>query len=54
MASGRLETKGSGGKDEDEQCGEKQLKLGAFGGCCGNLVQWKIPGISEGDPDEDY
>lgn len=25
---------------------------GAFGECCGNLVQWNLPGIYESDPNE--
>lgn len=32
---------------------EKQKILGAFGGWYGNLVQCKVPGIYEGDSNED-
>ena len=30
-----------------------EIWVGGFGGWCGNLVQWKLPGISKGDPNED-
>jgi hypothetical protein len=34
--------------------GEKaRIGGGAFGEGCGNLVQWKLPKIYEGDPSED-
>lgn len=29
------------------------LELGGFGGLGGNLIQWKLPEVYEGDPSED-
>lgn len=40
-----------GGSDGGREHAEKQLELRALGG--GNIVQWKLPGIFEGDLSED-
>lgn len=49
-----------GQKQEQAGCGERceergrdRWYWGAFGGWCGNLVQWKLPRIYEVDPNED-
>lgn len=33
--------------------GRDDWNWGEFEGQCGNLLQWKLPGISESDPSED-
>jgi hypothetical protein len=38
------------GRHRGRQFWERQLELGAFGGWCGNLVEWKLPEIYESDP----
>lgn len=50
----REKWEGSGGKGvmRGESTGKDICNWGSFMGICGNLVHWKLPGISKGDPSE--
>lgn len=42
----------AGRGNKGRECSERCLNWGKFGGLGGNLIQWKLPEVYEGDPSE--